>query len=147
MPRREWPKVTKARQKKLKALSYDEYLQSDEWQAMRAYVWGTRGRHCQLCGGKKKELHIHHAIYRGRGQEKPTDLTMLCRDCHHDHHRKAQQRRNSAEKRKRKKKPDKPLKKTPKGTNPKAYYKTAIVWEDTGTAEILDAEFDAITKG
>jgi len=72
----------------LAALPYDEYLKTDHWKQVRSTAYGAAGGRCQLCnsGG---EVHAHHRTYDNLGHEKPSDVTVLCAECHakfHDKH-------------------------------------------------------------
>lgn len=67
--------------------SYEGFLDSPEWMAIRRSVL-TRDQHrCQRCGATEG-LHVHHLTYESRGRELNSDLTTLCSVCHkfvHDH--------------------------------------------------------------
>ncbi len=66
-------------------LDYAEYLASDEWRARRdEAVQRAEGR-CQLCNSSKR-LNVHHRTYKRRGKELPSDLTVLCDECHRHFH-------------------------------------------------------------
>jgi len=61
---------------------YAAYLKSPEWQAAKArYRKSRRPQVCGLCG-VDEGLHFHHRTYERVGQELPTDLALLCGDCH-----------------------------------------------------------------
>jgi 5-methylcytosine-specific restriction endonuclease McrA len=66
-------------------MTYDEYLQSPEWQERRQRKLRKAGFKCQLCSGKGA-LDIHHNTYERLGVERETDLIVLCRECHQWHH-------------------------------------------------------------
>lgn len=75
----------------LRAMSYDEYLQSRHWKQIRARVL-DRDRHaCRICNARGTwnphtrrwdGLQVHHRSYGPRGQEEVSDLTTLCDECH-----------------------------------------------------------------
>jgi hypothetical protein len=65
--------------------SYTEYLRSPEWKARRAAALAKAGHRCQLCN-RAKRLQVHHRTYERIGQEAPSDLTVLCADCHEHFH-------------------------------------------------------------
>lgn len=62
--------------------SYQEYLQSPQWKAIRkAAIERAEGR-CQVCNSDLL-LQVHHRKYpEALGYESPNDLTVLCRRCH-----------------------------------------------------------------
>ena len=63
------------------SIDYDEYIKSDAWRKRaRAAKKRAKGR-CQICYSDG-ELHAHHRTYQRLGEEWPTDLTVLCSDCH-----------------------------------------------------------------
>lgn len=61
--------------------TYQDYLQSFEWQIKRQQVIDIWGGRCALCnsGGS---LEVHHRTYERLGNERLTDLLPLCDDCH-----------------------------------------------------------------
>jgi len=81
-------------------LSYVVYMQSSEWQARRQAALKYASYRCQLCnrGRKQGQIKVHHRTYDRFGHENPSDLTVLCRDCHdlfHAHrHVKRPQKKN-----------------------------------------------------
>ena len=80
----------------LDKLSYQEYLQSPEWQDIRRTHLNYAHYSCQLCnsGGI---LHVHHRHYNSpRGQEGWRDLIVLCKDCHGKLHDKIPQSEQTA---------------------------------------------------
>ena len=66
-------------------MNYYEYLQSEEWQAMRAAAMRYYDNRCALCNGRDS-LHVHHRTYERLGQERVNDLIVLCDSCHSRHH-------------------------------------------------------------
>jgi hypothetical protein len=60
---------------------YQRYLESTEWRTRRQMAMDAAQRRCQLCYGAYN-LHVHHRTYERVGREWPTDLTVLCADCH-----------------------------------------------------------------
>lgn len=63
-------------------LNYYQYLKTKEWKA-KAKACRKRAKYrCQICGTSSRELHAHHNNYDRLGDEKPTDLTCLCDECH-----------------------------------------------------------------
>jgi len=66
---------------------YLEYLQSEEWFAIRDKAFEFHGRICLDCS-TKRNLQIHHLRYpRVFGQEDiEKDLCVLCKKCHDKRH-------------------------------------------------------------
>lgn len=70
--------------------AYDAYLNSAEWRKLRKRALRRAEQRCQLCNGED-DLHVHHRTYERVGEERITDLTVLCGWCHarfHDVERK-----------------------------------------------------------
>lgn len=82
--------------------TYENYLRSSQWHATRNAAMARAGFKCQLCSSTKT-LHVHHNTYERVGNEQPTDLCVLCENCHRRFHRgsSAQQRESIKSKRKR----------------------------------------------
>lgn len=74
----------------------DVYLLSDHWRETREAALERAGRKCQLCGYEGR-LQVHHRSYERLGAELPTDLTVLCQDCHDTHHEDRKRRRDARE--------------------------------------------------
>lgn len=66
---------------------YQEYLDSEGWKAKRDMVRQYWDNRCALCNAEG-ELHVHHRTYERRGNERLTDLILLCKDCHSKFHDK-----------------------------------------------------------
>lgn len=64
---------------------YRDYLQSDEWAERRAYMLDRSDYQCSECG-RATELEVHHLTYKRIGNERISDLLVLCRDCHGRRH-------------------------------------------------------------
>jgi hypothetical protein len=64
---------------------YIAYLGSPEWQRKRRVALAQAEHRCQVCNGAR-ELDVHHRTYERLGDERPTDLTVLCRRCHNLFH-------------------------------------------------------------
>ena len=72
----------------LRAMPYNEYLQTPEWRERReSAVLAAKGK-CSLCNGTGDTIHVHHRTYARRGMELPSDLIALCDKCHAKHHDK-----------------------------------------------------------
>lgn len=65
------------------------YLSSTHWRVFRATTLAERKK-CEKCGLSDKcslifyrsSLDLHHISYDNLGNEKPTDVQVLCRGCH-----------------------------------------------------------------
>jgi hypothetical protein len=71
----------------LLAMPYGDYLLTPEWRGRRRDAIERAGGMCQLCCSAKR-LHVHHRTYVRLGREHPSDLTVLCEECHdlfHEH--------------------------------------------------------------
>jgi hypothetical protein len=64
---------------------YAEYLASPEWRVRRDRAVARAEGRCQLCNSAK-HLNVHHRTYARIGRERPTDLIVLCRECHEHFH-------------------------------------------------------------
>lgn len=63
-------------------MTYQEYLQSPEWKALRRRAIDRDGGRCRLCNSNKR-LEVHHRTYtRFLGEEPIENLTTLCYRCH-----------------------------------------------------------------
>lgn len=72
----------------LMRMPYKEYLQTPVWQQRREVHLKKAHYRCQVCNSADKILDVHHRTYERRGNELPSDLTVLCRDCHYLFHDK-----------------------------------------------------------
>ena len=63
---------------------YRRYLNSDAWKAKRAAVLKAAGGKCRRCGALATE--VHHETYDRVFNERLSDLTALCRECHEKEH-------------------------------------------------------------
>src|SRR5947209_4642716 len=85
--------ITLERLAELRAMSYAEYLHTQEWLRRRAVLLKIVEHRCQLCYSSEG-LQVHHRTYERLGQEKHADLIVLCGDCHalfHQHRRLVKQ--------------------------------------------------------
>lgn len=57
------------------------YLRSPHWATTRKVALERAERRCQVCNAKDN-LDVHHRTYERLGEERPADLTVLCRRCH-----------------------------------------------------------------
>jgi 5-methylcytosine-specific restriction endonuclease McrA len=60
---------------------YQRYIKSTQWRNIRADLFKLRGKRCERCG-KWHGLEVHHETYERFGKELPSDLTILCKQCH-----------------------------------------------------------------
>lgn len=73
---------------KNKKNNYNRQLKSKEWKNFRKKVFKIKGKKCEICGSTK-QLNIHHPFYtKGKlaWQYNPSDMMVLCRDCHKNIH-------------------------------------------------------------
>jgi len=62
--------------------NYQDYLDSDEWRGLRDLALALAGYRCESCY-TWYSLDVHHLGYRGSwGNERVSDLEVLCRRCH-----------------------------------------------------------------
>ena len=63
---------------------HSEYILSPEWRLRATEAKELAGWRCQVCNRHKSEviLDAHHRTYERLGDERPEDITVLCRDCH-----------------------------------------------------------------
>ena len=69
-------------------VDYREYIQSKEWKAKAKAAKHRAGYRCEQCGVLKPEhlLHAHHLTYERLGNERKSDLKVLCNECHAEEH-------------------------------------------------------------
>ena len=66
-------------------LRYDQYIKSAKWRNISAKMKKYANYVCSRCGKKfhPGELDVHHLNYERLGNERPSDLQVLCRaTCH-----------------------------------------------------------------
>lgn len=71
----------------LQTMPYRDYLQTPEWQEARRQALKRAHYKCQLCNTEGR-MNVHHRTYENRGQERNTDLIVLCENCHAKFHDK-----------------------------------------------------------
>ncbi|RKY08529.1 MAG: hypothetical protein DRP56_04010 [Planctomycetota bacterium] len=69
----------------LKKLPYGLYLCSQWWGCVRRAKIREVGHKCEKCGFKH-EIEVHHKTYERLGDERLSDLEVLCARCHNDEH-------------------------------------------------------------
>jgi len=57
------------------------YYRTEKWRKKRAAALERSDHRCQVCNSPH-ELQVHHRTYEHWGNERPKDLTVLCRTCH-----------------------------------------------------------------
>lgn len=70
-------------------LTYAEQLKHPNWQRKRLEMLDGAGWECSNCGAKDCTLHVHHKQYfKGRmaWDYEPSELAVLCEDCHAQEH-------------------------------------------------------------
>ena len=72
----------KARKRVLRAMPYQDYLQTDHWKTTRRAAIKAAHKRCQVCNAGDRRLEVHHRTYDRRGMEAPEDLIVLCDECH-----------------------------------------------------------------
>ena len=75
----------------IKAMSYENFLQTMYWKSVSYIVKENSGHRCQLCSGSDN-LAVHHNTYKNHGYEHREqcikyDLTTLCETCHSKFHK------------------------------------------------------------
>ena len=66
--------------------NYRSYMKSFAWKQKREEAFRHYGWVCNRCNGTLK-LHVHHKSYARLGDEKMSDLEILCEECHQKHHK------------------------------------------------------------
>jgi len=64
-----------------KKMPYKKYLNTYHWQQLRKVKLDEVDHRCQVCYSPKS-LQVHHRTYERLGNERLTDLTVLCKECH-----------------------------------------------------------------
>jgi 5-methylcytosine-specific restriction endonuclease McrA len=69
--------------------NYSEYLHSNHWKLLKVRYRKSKlfkSGACSICGSYKR-INIHHKSYIRIGNERLSDLMVLCQDCHHKLHK------------------------------------------------------------
>ena len=61
---------------------YMQVISSPKWKWMKQRLIEVRGNKCEGCGETGCRIELHHDTYERLGRERPSDLRLLCRDCH-----------------------------------------------------------------
>ncbi len=64
--------------------NYKEYIKSQEWREKAEEAKARAGNRCQVCNRSRAEVQLdaHHRTYERLGNERPEDISVLCRECH-----------------------------------------------------------------
>ena len=62
-------------------MRYPDYLQSEEWKALKPKVFGRSNGLCEQCGGKARDTH-HIKYPKDFKSDSEDNLIALCRMCH-----------------------------------------------------------------
>jgi hypothetical protein len=62
---------------------YFERVRSPEWRGLKAHLMRYRGNRCERCGDYVP-LELHHKSYDRLGNERASDLELVCRACHQE---------------------------------------------------------------
>ena len=67
---------------------YKEYLKSAHWLNMRKskIKWHDGKAKCAVCGKEFSNVQLNHVSYKHLGNERPSDLVVLCSECHEKVH-------------------------------------------------------------
>lgn len=64
---------------------YKQYLQTPHWRAFRANVLARARGYCAQCR-ESRQLEVHHLHYETLGDERESDVSALCHECHEAEH-------------------------------------------------------------
>ena len=114
---------------------YEAHINSSKWKNTCAAVRRLHGNRCQKCGHGSARLEVHHINYERLGDERLSDLMLLCPDCHaaEDKKREKASKEKSAA----------ALRAAHRDARYRGYMKARFgeYWEDHETEDIAD-EFD-----
>ncbi|MFM2203240.1 MAG: hypothetical protein RLZZ605_204 [Bacteroidota bacterium] len=81
-----------------RAKKYNDYLKSYKWKLFRKSILEERNYTCERCGLKpeQKLLHIHHKTYERIFNELPSDLELVCKNCHSKIHKNKKIKKSKA---------------------------------------------------
>ena len=80
-------KAKKERAKEaIRKMPYKEYIVSDIWKVRREVMIESQSNKCEICNSTEN-LSVHHNNYNTRGEEKDTDLIVVCWPCHKEFHK------------------------------------------------------------
>lgn len=64
------------------SIEYRRAIHSRHWYALKAARMLRTQWRCERCGRRHQRLELHHLTYARLGRERPTDVELLCPDCH-----------------------------------------------------------------
>jgi hypothetical protein len=62
-------------------MRYEAHLRSEQWAETKRRLLQERGEQCERCG-EGPPLQLHHKTYERLGHELPSDLELVCLECH-----------------------------------------------------------------
>ncbi len=86
-PERLTPTEKHQKAEELRKLPYTEYLKTQYWGARRLFALKRAQYRCQVCNASDKPLNVHHRSYERLGEERNTDIIVLCQPCHEMFHK------------------------------------------------------------
>ena len=66
----------------LRAMAYEDYVQTPDWLRTRAAALDLAGNHCALQSEHTQHIEVYHRNRDRLGDELADDLVVLCRSCH-----------------------------------------------------------------
>lgn len=77
-----WWAVHERQERLIAKRGYSAYIEfSPRWKAKRQACYKRFGYRCAICNSPRN-LEAHHRTYARLFNERPEDLTCLCKDCH-----------------------------------------------------------------
>ena len=94
-----WAEQIRNKIAKKRHVNYYAYLKSPEWKRKKFEIEQSARYKCQVCNKGKSQaiLNVHHRTYERLGCELPSDLIVLCRECHALYHGKLLPPQNEAQ--------------------------------------------------
>lgn len=65
--------------------TYKQYLRTPHWRGVKKRIHKLRGGKCEKCSSTTR-LEVNHLTYARLGNERDSDLELLCHSCHHNYH-------------------------------------------------------------
>jgi 5-methylcytosine-specific restriction endonuclease McrA len=63
-------------------INYADYIKSPGWASKRRGKLFDANYKCEKCGSETQTLEVHHLTYERLGDERMSDLIVLCSYCH-----------------------------------------------------------------
>lgn len=76
-------------------MPYNKYLHTYHWEQLRELKLSEVDHRCQVCYNSK-QLNVHHRTYERLGNEKLSDLTVLCKEWHEIFHTNGRLKKHEA---------------------------------------------------